>query len=66
MQYEGACNDLVDVVHSVGLLIACCEAIKVSGFRPEFKVINVVFVNACDFCLANPKSRQPDDENSLV
>jgi hypothetical protein len=65
MQYEGACNDLVDVVHSVGLLIACCEAIKVSGFRPKFRVINVVFVNACDFCLANPKSRQPDDENSL-
>ena len=35
MQYEGVCNDLVDVVHSISLLIACCEAIKASGFRPK-------------------------------
>jgi hypothetical protein len=65
LQYEPTCNDLVDVVHSISLLNACCEAIKASGFRPKFTVINLVFVNPCDFCLANPKSRQPDDENSL-
>ena len=65
MQYEGACHDLVEVVHSLGLLIACCETIRASGFRPKFKVVNVIFVDACDFCLANPKSGQPDDENSL-
>jgi hypothetical protein len=58
-------NELVDLVHSIGLLIACCEAIKASGFRPKFRVIDLVLVNVCDFWLANPKSRQPDDGNSL-
>jgi hypothetical protein len=64
-QFERVRHELVDVVHSLGLLIACCETIRASAFRPKFKVINVIFVPACDFCLANPKSRQPEDENSL-
>jgi hypothetical protein len=63
-QFERVRHELVDVVHSLDLLIACCETIRASAFRPKFKVINVIFVPACDFCLANPKS-QPDDENSL-
>jgi hypothetical protein len=64
-QFERVCRYLVDVVHSFGVLIACCETIRASGSRPKFEVVNVIFVDACDFCLANPKSRQPDDENSL-
>jgi hypothetical protein len=64
-QFERVRHDLVDVVHSLGVLIACCETIRASAVRPKFKVINVNFGPTCDFCLANPKSRQPDDENSL-
>lgn len=65
VQYGAACNELVDVVHSISLLIVCCDAIKASGFRPKYEVVNVVFGDVCDYCLANPKSRQPDDGNSL-
>ena len=64
-QFERVRHDLVEVVRSLGVLIGCCETIRASGFRPKFSVVNVIFVDVCDFCLANPKSRQPDDENSL-
>ena len=64
-QYERVCNELVDVVHKIGLLIACCETIRANGFQPKFTAIRVIFGAECDFCLANPKSRQRDDENSL-
>jgi hypothetical protein len=65
VQHEAVCNELVDLVHSIGLLIACCETIRASGFRPKYTVVRLVHVNVCEFCLANPKSRRRDDGNLL-
>ena len=63
MQYERVCSELVDVVHLIDGLIAACETIKARGIVPKFSKVNLIYGNVCDFCLANPKSR--DDEKSL-
>ena len=62
VQYGAACNELVDVVHSISLLIVCCDAIKASGFRPKYEVVNVVVGDVATIAWPTQKVANPTRE----